>query len=78
MKARILIVCILFFSHLVFGQVSGVVFRDYNANGIRNTGASYNEEGVGNVTVKAYNAAGAEVGSVVTTPTGAYSFTGLK
>lgn len=58
-------------------QVSGIVFRDYNGNGTRETGASYNEVGVGGVTVKAYNSAGLEVGSVISSATGVYSFTGL-
>ena len=67
-----------FFSSSGFSQISGIVFRDYNANGTRQTGSTYNEDGVINVTVKAYNSANIEVGSVVTSSTGAYSFTGLS
>ncbi|HMT54535.1 MAG TPA: SdrD B-like domain-containing protein, partial [Saprospiraceae bacterium] len=67
-----------FFSSSGFSQISGIVFRDYNANGTRQTGSTYNEDGVINVTVKAYNSANIEVGSVVTSSTGSYSFTGLS
>jgi len=50
-------------------QVSGTVFRDYNANGIRD---NTNELGVASLTVTAfYNGASS---SVVSTTTGAYSF----
>lgn len=78
MKARIIILFIFQLgSFLSFGQISGTVFRDFNANGIKDVSATYNDVGQGGVTVKAYNAAGAEVGSVVTSSNGAYSFSGL-
>ncbi|MBK8678873.1 MAG: hypothetical protein IPN25_09385 [Sphingobacteriales bacterium] len=57
--------------------MSGTVFRDFNANGIKDNGASYNEIFIEGVTVKAYDASGAEVGSTTTDQDGAYSFTGL-
>ncbi len=41
------------------GTVTGLVFRDYNANGVQDA----NELGVGGVTVTAYGATGAVVGS---------------
>ncbi|MBK8886478.1 MAG: hypothetical protein IPN46_07950 [Saprospiraceae bacterium] len=44
-----------FFSSSGFSQISGIVFRDYNANGTRQTGSTYNEDGVINVTVREYN-----------------------
>lgn len=58
-------------------QVSGTVFRDLNANGSKENNASFNEVGMKDVTVKAYDASGAEVGSTTSSSTGAYSFTGL-
>ena len=59
-------------------QISGTVFRDYNANGFKDNSATFNEPFVAGVTVKAYNAAGVQVGGTQTTPaSGAYSFTGL-
>ena len=36
-------------------QVSGVVYRDFNSNGVKNNTASYNEPGVAGITVKAYD-----------------------
>ena len=59
-------------------QVSGTVFRDFNANGVQNNTATFKETGVQGVTVKAFNAAGVQVGGDKTTDaSGAYSFTGL-
>lgn len=54
-------------------QVSGIVFRDFNGNGIRNTGATFNEPTVSGITVKAYDATGTLLATKVTTLTG-YSF----
>ncbi|WP_461137333.1 SdrD B-like domain-containing protein, partial [Spirosoma terrae] len=55
-------------------QVSGTVFRDFNANGVRD-GAS--EVGVGGVSVTAFNTAGVQVATTTSTTAGAYSLTGL-
>ncbi len=57
-------------------QISGTVFRDFNANGVRSA-TNPIEPFLSGITVKAYNAAGAEVGSTTTNASGAYSFTGL-
>lgn len=46
--------------------ISGTVFRDFNSNGQRNVSATFNEVGVGGVTVTAYNAAGASVATTTT------------
>ena len=37
------------------GQVSGTVFRDFNANGKRESSGSFNENGVPGIIVSAYN-----------------------
>jgi hypothetical protein len=59
-------------------QVSGKVFRDYNGNGVKDNTASFDETFVQGVEVKAYSAAGTQVGGTQTTnASGAYSFTGL-
>ncbi len=59
-------------------QVSGTVFRDYNSNGVKDNTASFNETFVQGIEVKAYSAAGTQVGGTQTTnASGAYSFTGL-
>ena len=58
------------------GSLSGVVYRDYNLDGIYDTGAANPDTGIAGVTVQLF-----ENGSVVATTTtdanGAYSFTGL-
>ncbi|HCL06573.1 MAG TPA: hypothetical protein DHW64_11690, partial [Chitinophagaceae bacterium] len=59
-------------------QVSGTVFRDFNANGTKDNSATYNETFVSGVIVKAYNISNVEVGSQTTSSTGAYAFTGLS
>ncbi len=57
-------------------QVSGTVFRDFNANGIKDNSATFNEPFVAGVTVTAYDAAGTPT-ATTTDASGAYSFTGL-
>ncbi len=58
-------------------QISGTVYRDFNANGVKDASASYNENGLAGVTVKAYNSANALVGTTISAASGTYSFTGL-
>ena len=55
-------------SQLAQAQVSGTVFRDFNANGVKDT----YDVGVASVTVTAYTSAAASV--VVSTTAGSYSF----
>jgi SdrD B-like domain/Secretion system C-terminal sorting domain len=63
---------------LSYTQVSGVVFRDYNSNGIRETG-TYTEPGIEGITVKAYNNSDVQIGGTKTTSsTGIYSFTAVQ
>ena len=57
-------------------QVSGTVFRDFNANGVKDNSTSFNETFVQGVTVTAYDAAGTPT-ATTTDASGAYSFTGL-
>jgi hypothetical protein len=52
------------------GPISGVVFRDFNANGIREA----NEIGVPGITVTAYDDAGVVQGSTTTIGDGTYTF----
>ncbi|MEZ5045997.1 MAG: SdrD B-like domain-containing protein [Chitinophagaceae bacterium] len=66
------------YSFIAQAQISGTVFRDFNGNGVKDNTASFNEIGFGGITVKAYDASGAEVGSVTTASDGTYSFTGLS
>jgi hypothetical protein len=68
----------------VTSQVTGTVFEDYNANGVMDTVSSLTnngtgvvgvavDRGVGGVTVTAYDAAGASVGSTTSTANGQYA-----
>ncbi len=56
-------------------QVSGIVYRDFNASGAKENTASYNEPGAAGVTVKAYNAAGTLLATTTSASNGSYSFT---
>ncbi len=58
------------------GQVSGTVFRDFNANGQKDNSSTFNEPFVANVMVTAYPVSGSAQ-TTTTNSTGAYSFTGL-
>ena len=58
-------------------QISGNVFRDFNANGIKDNSTTFNEPLAAGVTVKAYNLQNIEVGSTTSDANGAYAFTGL-
>jgi hypothetical protein len=58
-------------------QVSGIVFRDFNANGTKDNSATFNELPVLGVTVKAFNNLDALVGTTTTNASGTYAFTGL-
>jgi SdrD B-like domain/Secretion system C-terminal sorting domain len=80
MKKRIPCLIILLISmctaEIASAQISGTVFRDYNANGVKNNSAGINETFVQGITVKAFNAANVQVGATKTTDaSGAYSFT---
>ena len=59
------------------GHVQGMVFRDFNQNGVYN-GAAVNgvtDAPMAGVTATAYNGAGSSVGSAVTTAAGTYDIT---
>ncbi len=61
----------------IMAQVSGTVFRDFNANGVKDNIAPYSEPFVSGVTVLAFNASGSLAGLATTDANGYYSFTGL-
>ena len=80
LKRSIVLRSFLFLAIFSFGlsataQISGTVFRDFNGNGTKDNTASFNEPGVAGITVTAYNAAGAVLGTTVSGTSGAYSFT---
>ena len=60
-----------------FAQISGKVFRDFNADGTQTTAAPNPiEPGLKDVTVNAYDAIGTALTPVTTSTTGTYSITG--
>ncbi|WP_040839554.1 SdrD B-like domain-containing protein [Thiothrix nivea] len=67
-------------SQAAHADISGKVFRDFNSNGVFDTGASFNEVGMAGVTVKAF-AASDPVSTPTSTATsgvnGSYTLTGL-
>jgi trimeric autotransporter adhesin len=61
------------------GQVTGTVFRDFNSNGLKQNTAIFNEPGVAGVSVKAFDASGAQVGTTATTASdGTYTIAGVS
>jgi SdrD B-like domain len=78
-KSTLLLVaifCIAFNLNSISQVISGTVFRDFNGNGAKDNTASFNEPFVAGITVKAFNAAGVQVGGTQTTSAvGAYSIT---
>ena len=54
-------------------QVSGFVFRDYNANGKKDNTSSFNENGVKNIIVTAFNSSGAIIASYKSAATGLFT-----
>jgi hypothetical protein len=59
------------------GDISGRVFRDFNANGIYEDTPTYKEPGVPGITVKAYAANGSEAAFAITATDCSYTLTGL-
>ena len=62
------------------GTVSGTVFRDFNSNGVRNTGAAArsgiaNDIGLAGVTIKAYDRDNVERGTTISGADGTYTLT---
>jgi protocatechuate 3,4-dioxygenase beta subunit len=71
----LVLVTLLVFNQTLQAQISGVVFRDFNGNGIRTASAPI-EPLLAGITVKAFNAANIQLGTTKTTSaTGAYAFT---
>jgi hypothetical protein len=56
-------------------QVSGLVFRDINSSGIRDSNASLNEPRQAGITVTAYDSLGVALATTVSGANGTYSFT---
>ncbi|MFZ1388474.1 MAG: SdrD B-like domain-containing protein [Thiolinea sp.] len=60
-------------------DISGKVFRDFNSNGVFDSSTSFNEIGLAGVSIKAFNAAGTQVGATASSGAdGSYTLTGLS
>ncbi|QTR52507.1 SdrD B-like domain-containing protein [Thiothrix unzii] len=62
-------------STAAYADISGTVFRDFNANGVKDNTATFNEIGVAGVTVTAHGASGV-LGSATTATDGSYTIAG--
>jgi len=67
----------LFVPQMVLADISGTVFRDFNANGLKDNTATFNEIGIAGVTVKAFDTTGAEKANTTSGTNGTYALTGL-
>lgn len=62
----------------VQADISGQVFRDFNSNGSLDSNASLTEVGMADITIKAFDSAGLQVGASATSAAdGSYTLTGL-
>lgn len=70
---------LIFFFIPVFSicQVSGVAFRDFNSNGIKDNNASFDEPFVRGIVVKAYNTSDINIAVAITDANGAYALGSL-
>ena len=76
LKNRILLTLFLSFLFSIVSsdaQISGFVFRDYNANGKKDNTSSFNENGVKGIIVTAFKSDGAIIASFKTATTGLYA-----
>ena len=58
-------------------QIQGKVYRDFNANGVFDSTATFKEIGLSGIIVTAYNTAGTSIGTATTNSTGNYTITGI-
>ncbi|MBL0199863.1 MAG: carboxypeptidase regulatory-like domain-containing protein [Chitinophagaceae bacterium] len=79
-KSIFAILCIIL-TCTTHAQISGTVFRDYNGNGTRQSGAGYTEPGAGGVIIRAYNSSdlliATQTTSSATATLGQYNFPAL-
>lgn len=72
---------LLLYSSMALANVSGKVFRDFNANGSFDSGSSFNEVGMAGVTAKAFDAddpPSAPTAVATSAANGNYTLTGLQ
>jgi hypothetical protein len=79
MKYQLLLFCLLITSLISRGQLSGVVFRDYDGDGTQDASTGYNEPGVRGMQVKIFNASDVQVSTVkITDASGAFNFSAAE
>ena len=61
-----------------YAQVSGTVFRDFDADGVKDNTATFNEVGLSGVTVTAYGPAGTPVGTTISGANGTYTINSIS
>ena len=71
-----IILLLIFYGINLKAQISGIVFRDLNANGTREASATYTEPFIQGITVTAFPSSGTTQ-TTTTNSNGSYSFTGL-
>ena len=69
--------CILVSQSVAQADISGKVFHDFNANGVLDTGSGFEEVGIADVTVKAFDSSNTQVATVTSASDGTYTLTGL-
>lgn len=75
MNQKLLLLCafFLFSTQQIFSQISGAVYRDYNANGLRDMAAPVTEPGVAGVVINAYDAGNSLLSTTTSANDGSYS-----
>lgn len=73
MKPTVIAIAVWAIPFLLFSQVSGIVFRDYNLNGLRDSSAILEEPLLKGYTLKLYGITGL-LGTTTTSVNGSYSF----
>ncbi|MBL7977914.1 MAG: hypothetical protein JNN12_06200, partial [Bacteroidetes Order II. Incertae sedis bacterium] len=65
MKILILIILIINPAVAMSQAITGTVFRDFNANGVKDNNTTYQEPGLGGITITVFNAAGTQQGTAI-------------
>ena len=73
MKKIVILLFLVFSAIFLNAQISGTVFRDFNANGVKGAAVPNLEPGINGIIVNAYNASNTLVASFITNTAGAYS-----
>lgn len=78
MKHTLLVITCSLVTWAIQAQVSGTIFQDFNANGMKENTASFNEVGFGGVSITGYGADGTVYGPVLSAADGTYTLAGVN